>query len=367
VRRPSAEVPAEIPPGALAGAVVRWFRRHRRDLPWRTRPGPRAAGGRGSGGLRRDPYRVWVAEIMLQQTTVKTVVPYYERFLARFPDITVLARARSTSVLAAWSGLGYYRRARHLHEAARLVVRLYSGRLPEDATALAALPGIGRYTQGAILSLAFDRREPILDGNVERVLCRLLGERRDPRSTGVRDRLWTEARRLVEAASSPGDFNEGLMELGATLCTTASPACARCPVATGCRARAQGATGRIPPPRRRPAPVRQKHAVYLVERNGRLLLRRRAAPGLMEGLWEFPGAAPGLDLTPLQPIGAVRHTVMNRRMDVTVRRGRLASEPRGGDYRFFDRAGIERLPISSLVRKILALHDAVATRIDHAG
>ena len=326
--------------------LLRWYDRHRRVLPWRARKGERA-----------DPYRVWLSEIMLQQTTVKAVVPYYERFLARFPDVAALARARPASVLAAWSGLGYYRRARHLHEAARLVVRRHGGRLPDDAEALSALPGIGRYTQGALLSLAFDRPEPVLDGNVERVLCRLLGERRDPRRAEVRRRLWSEAGRLVEASPAPGDFNEALMELGATVCTPANPACLRCPLAGACRARALGAADALPPRRRRRATVRVERSVFLVERRNRLLMRRRKAPGLMEGLWEFPGSDMGLPVRTLQPVGRVRHTVMNHRIEVTVHRGRLTSRPRSGDYRFFDRAGIARLPISSLVRKILALHD----------
>jgi A/G-specific adenine glycosylase len=299
-----------------------------------------------------------VAEIMLQQTTVRAVVPRYERFLARFPDIAALARARIDTVLAAWSGLGYYRRARHLHEAARLVLRRHSGRLPDDAEALTALPGIGRYTRGAILSLAFDRREPLLDGNVERVLCRLLGERRDPRRGDVRERLWSEARRLVEASRSPGDFNEGLMELGATVCTPGEPDCRRCPVASACRARLGGFAHRIPPPRRRPDPVTVKRSAYLVERSGRLLMRRRAAEGLMRGLWEFPEDERDPQLEPLEAIGSVRHTIMNRRIEVRVRRARLAARKPTADCRFFDRAGITRLPVSSLVHKILALEDA---------
>jgi A/G-specific adenine glycosylase len=299
-----------------------------------------------------------VAEIMLQQTTVKAVVPCYERFMARFPDLPTLARARTESVLAAWSGLGYYRRARHLHEAARLVVRRHAGRLPADAGALSALPGIGRYTRGAILSLAFDRPEPLLDGNVERVLCRLRGERHDPRLGKVREALWSHARRLVEAAPAPGDFNEGLMEHGATHCTPGLPDCGRCPVAASCRARAGGFAEKIRPRRRRPGPITVKRPVYVVERRGRLLLRRRAAAGVMQGLWEFLEQDEGLRLEPRPALGTVHHTIMNRRIDVTVRRARLAASRPAAGCRFFDRARIARLPVSSLVHKILALHDA---------
>ncbi|HET8947959.1 MAG TPA: hypothetical protein VFQ07_13340, partial [Candidatus Polarisedimenticolia bacterium] len=213
-------------PAGVAGPLVSWFRRSRRDLPWRRpAPGrpessarPRRAADADAGATRplRDPYRVWVSEIMLQQTTVKAVVPYFERFLEAFPTIEALARARRERVLAAWSGLGYYRRARHLHEAARTVLRRHAGLLPRDRAALLDLPGIGRYTAGAILSIAWGDAEPLVDGNVARVLCRLLGERRDPAGARVSERLWRAAAAIVGATGSPGDLNEALMELGAT-------------------------------------------------------------------------------------------------------------------------------------------------------
>ena len=292
---------------------------------------------------------------MLQQTTVKAVIPYYERFLDAFPTLAALARARPASVLAAWSGLGYYRRARHLHEAARLVARRHNGRIPADRDTLLALPGIGRYTAGAILSLAHGQPEPLVDGNVARVLCRLLGERRDPRRREVEARLWRVAAGLVAAAKAPGDLNEALMELGATVCTPFSPACPRCPVRRDCRARAAGTQEKIPPPRERRPGVRLKRRVALVERNGRLLVRRRSGTGLMDGLWEFPdfGNAPGTPLEPLERLGTVKHLVTFRQFEVRVHRARLAGKAPPG-WKWVTPAALRRLPRSSLVGKVLS-------------
>jgi A/G-specific adenine glycosylase len=354
-----------VRPAPVAAALSAWFRRHRRDLPWRR---------------QRDPYRVWVSEIMLQQTTVKAVVPYFERFMRRFPDVRRLARARASDVLASWSGLGYYRRARYLHAAAARVVARHGGRVPSRRDELLALPGVGRYTAGAILSIAYGLPEPILDGNVTRVLCRLAGERRNPRRTEVAARLWEEARLLVEAAAAPGDLNEALMELGATVCTPAAPRCSACPVARPCVARATGRQAMIPPPRVRGRTLRVRQRAALIERDGRLLLRRRPATGLMDGLWEVPllAAAAGgrrrvaggtgrLDAggPPIRlgaRVGTVRHTVTYRRFEVEIVRAAVLSEPRRGGYRWVDQTGLARLPVSSLVGKILARSGTVRPR-----
>jgi A/G-specific adenine glycosylase len=293
---------------------------------------------------------------MLQQTTVKAVIPYYEHFLGAFPTLRALARARPASVLAAWSGLGYYRRARHLHEAARLVARRHDGLLPSDREGLLALPGIGRYTAGAILSLAHGKAEPIVDGNVARVLCRLLGERRDPRARQVEARLWRVAAGLVGAATHPGDLNEALMELGATVCTPLSPDCPRCPLRRDCRARAAGLQKSIPPPRERRPGVRLQRRVGVVERNGRLLVRRRTGTGLMDGLWEFPDITEKNSHGPLQALerlGTVKHLVTYRQFEVAVHRARLeGAAPRG--WRWVTPAALRRLPTSSLVGKVLS-------------
>jgi A/G-specific adenine glycosylase len=348
-----------LSPAGIADALVAWLRRGRRDLPWR-----RLAVD-GAGGALRDPYSVWVSEIMLQQTTVKAVVPYFERFLAAFPTIDALARARPERVLAAWSGLGYYRRARHLHAAARLVTSRHAGLLPRDREALLDLPGIGRYTAGAILSIAWGDPEPLVDGNVARVLCRLLGERRDPALKGVSERLWRTAGDIVRASGSPGDLNEALMELGATVCTPVSPACGACPIRGGCRARARGSQDRIPPPRVRREPVFLRHRLAIVERGGRYLVRRRGKTGLMDGLWEFPelpharalrarGDSQAPALRAIARLGSVRHVVTYRTIDVAVHRARLEGEVPPG-WRWVTRAGLRRLPTSSLLGKALAL------------
>jgi len=235
----------------------------------------------------RDPYRIWVSEIMLQQTQVNTALPYYRRFVARFPTLRALARAPESSVLAAWSGLGYYRRARHLHAAARTVVREHAGRVPDDPGRFGSLPGVGRYTTGAVLSICFDTPLPVLDGNVARVLSRLFALEasvRDPR--GAR-RLWDVATRLVPM-HDPGDWNQSLMELGARVCVPRNPRCGECPVRGSCAARRLGRQHALPPvpPRRRPTEVRR--AMVLVARRGRLLMVPRDG-ALLGGLWEPPG------------------------------------------------------------------------------
>ncbi len=254
--------------------LLSWYhRQRRRDLPWRR---------------TRDPYAIWVSELMLQQTQVATVIPYYERFLKRFPTVRRLARAPVTSVLDSWSGLGYYSRARNLHAAARIVARDHAGRLPEDPERLQELPGIGRYTAGAIASIAYDRPAPVLDGNVQRVLCRYLGIRLDPRGPRVQRRLWEAAARLVPA-DRPGDFNQALMELGATVCTPRAPDCPTCPLAPGCAARRNGWQERIPPPRRQAPRKKILYLCGILEKDGAVLVARRPLTGLLGGLWEFPG------------------------------------------------------------------------------
>src|SRR5512136_569268 len=230
-RRRSAPA-AEVTERALRRALLGWYARRRRALPWR--------------GVR-DPYRIWVSEVMLQQTRIATATPYYHAFLGRFPTLAALARARPADVLEAWSGLGYYRRARSLHAAAREVVREHGGRVPDDPAAFERLPGVGRYTAGAVLSIAYGRPLPALDGNAARVLSRLEAlpaTMRDP--AGAR-RLWALAAARVPA-DRPGDWNQALMELGATVCTPRAPRCAACPLRRHCRALALGRVDRLPPP-----------------------------------------------------------------------------------------------------------------------
>jgi len=257
--------------------LLRWYRKEsRKNLPWRK---------------TRDPYRIWVSEAMLQQTQVATVIPYYERFLTKFPTVYSLSGAPLTDVLDTWSGLGYYSRARNLHACAQTIVRDHGGRLPEEVEALLKLPGIGRYTAGAIASIAFDRPAPILDGNVQRVLCRYFGIREDPRQAAVQQRLWRLAEQLVPR-KDPGDFNQAMMELGATLCLPRGPECGRCPVSAGCVARKKGWQEKIPPPRRATLRKKLPYPCAVLRKNGRVLIARRPIATLLPGLWEFPGGEP---------------------------------------------------------------------------
>ena len=257
----------------FARRIVDWQRTHgRHDLPWQR---------------TRDAYRIWVAEIMLQQTQVATVIPYYDRFLAAFPDVSALARADEDAVLAQWSGLGYYRRARHMHAAAREVVDRHRGAFPRDSAMLAALPGIGPSTAAAIAAFASGERGAILDGNVKRVLARHRGIDGDPASPAVESALWALARRLVPREAI-GAYTQGMMDLGATLCTRTKPRCGDCPVARDCVARREGRTGELPGKRsRRALPHREVQLVW-AERAGDVLLERRPSTGVWGRLWSLP-------------------------------------------------------------------------------
>jgi A/G-specific adenine glycosylase len=258
----------------LRRSLLAWFDRCRRDLPWRR---------------SRDPYRIWVSEIMLQQTQVATVIPYFERFLEAFPTVEALAAAPEQLVLRLWEGLGYYRRARDLHRAAQRVAADYGGRLPEEPALLHTLPGIGRYTVGAILSQAFDRRLPILEANSQRVLCRLFGRRDDPRHGPARRWLWAVAEALLPIRRV-GAFNQALMELGALICTPAAPRCGECPISEYCEAFRLGIQQQIPD---RPAPrepIGIQEAAVVVHHRRRVLFVQRPQQGRWAGLWEFPHA-----------------------------------------------------------------------------
>lgn len=270
-------------PERFRKAVLDWYDEHgRKDLPW-----------------QRDitPYRVWVSEIMLQQTQVGTVIPYFERFTARFPRVEDLAAADLDEVLHLWTGLGYYARARNLHRAARILVDEYGGAFPRDVEALAALPGIGRSTAGAIASISMGLRAPILDGNVKRVLTRWLGIEGWPGERAVEKQLWEHAERLTPA-ERVRDYTQVMMDLGATLCTRTRPACDRCPLADGCVALRTGRVDRLPGRKpRRTLPVRSTFMLLLAGADGDVLLRRRAPDGLWGGLW-LPPMLDELDALP---------------------------------------------------------------------
>jgi A/G-specific adenine glycosylase len=340
-------------PPAWRRALLAWYRRNRRDLPWRR---------------DHDPYRIWVAEVMLQQTTVKSVLPYYEAFLARFPDVASLAAAPEEEVVAAWSGLGYYHRARNLRRGARHVVQHHEGSFPRTLEAALAVPGVGLYTASAILSIASGVRLPVVDGNVRRVLARLRGLR-GPRWR--RDGPYYNLAEEFLDHESPGDWNQALMELGAVLCTPRRPACPACPVRAGCRARALGLEDRIPEARARRSPVDVTVAAALVERDGRVLLVRRAEGRLMGRMWEVPqtslearGLADlaselsvrhGLAVVPGPLVARARHTITFRRIRVEAYRARLCRKPPADPerYRWTTLAEVASLPVSSMTRKIL--------------
>ena len=259
----------------IAEPLLAWFARNQRALPWRTSP--------------RDPYRTWLAEVMLQQTRVDVVVPYWLRFVARHPSLRALAEAPEGDVLALWSGLGYYARARNLHRAAQAVLRDFGGALPRTSALLAGLPGFGPYTAAAVASLAFGEQVALVDGNVARVLARLLRLQGD--AARVRSLAWTEARALLPKARA-GPFNEALMELGATVCTPRAPDCARCPLSTSCRSFPIGDAEDFPArTQRKERPLLRWAAVALRRDDGALLLARRPADSLFAGLWDLPSAA----------------------------------------------------------------------------
>lgn len=297
----------------FAARLLAWFDRHgRHDLPWQH---------------PRTPYRVWVSEVMLQQTQVATVIPYFERFARALPDLRALAEADEDDVFALWSGLGYYRRARNLHRAAKICAGQQGGELPDDFDALTALPGIGRSTAGAILALAYDKHFAILDGNVRRVLARFHGIHGDVRERAIEKKLWSLAEQHTPR-DRVADYTQAIMDFGATVCVRAAPLCGICPVSQTCSARAQGLTGQLP--QRRPArALPQRRTVMLVLRDarGKVLLQRRGPNGVWSGLWSLPEAddAPDardtaqrlvdLDAAEIQVLPPFLHTFTHYRLE----------------------------------------------------
>ncbi|MCK6537500.1 MAG: A/G-specific adenine glycosylase [Polyangiaceae bacterium] len=308
--------------------LLTWYRTHARDLPWRR---------------TRDPYAIWVSEVMLQQTQVATVIPYFERWMQRFPDVSALARAELDDVLHAWQGLGYYSRARSLREAARVVEREHGGRLPRSVPALCQLPGVGRYTAGAIASIAHGTRAPIVDGNVERVLCRLYGLDGDPKKRPLAAELWRLAEALVPERRAR-DFNQALMDLGATLCTPKAPACERCPWRGPCVARGSNRQGELPARSARPRTTAVRVAAAVVERGGRWLVKQvpEGAPR-WAGLWCFPhadraraeaaeralGRALGTRVTTSEHLRTYKHSITRFRITLDVYRCSTPARPEG--------------------------------------
>jgi A/G-specific adenine glycosylase len=299
--------------------LIGWFIENQRALPWRA---------------SYDPYHVWISEIMLQQTQVETVVPYFERWIAKFPTVRKLAKADEQAVLKLWAGLGYYSRARNLMAAAKSVAENHGGKIPQDYEALRSLPGIGQYTAGAILSIAFNKPFPVVDGNVRRVLSRIYGWEDDSPK-----RLWEAAEHLVKQAE-PRLLNQALMELGATVCSFKAPRCLVCPVQSSCVAFKTGMQAVIPPVKKRPETVRVQVFAVVCGKNGRHLMRQS------KGLWEFPmfNELPAGELT---HVGSCRHTITHHRLEVQVYTG-TPENLQGFEWQRF-----KDLPVSSLTRKIL--------------
>jgi A/G-specific adenine glycosylase len=353
--------------------LLAWFREHRRELPWRA---------------SRDPYRIWVAEIMLQQTRIAAVLPYYDRFLKHFPDVKSLARAQQEKVLQMWAGLGYYSRARNLHRAAKEIVARHGGEFPRTMEEALELPGIGEYTAAAVLSIAYDQPCAVLDGNVARVLARLEAIRGDVRAPG----RWREIGALAQsllAAGAASDWNQGLMELGEVICTPQSPRCGQCPVSRSCLALARGLTGEIPAPRRKRAAVKIRIAAAILrDPRGRTILVRD--PGahddvLFSRMWQFPAVEVARDAETelaahlaeilqidvgelqLEALPAAKHGVTFRNITLLPFLAGVERLPKRARTRVLALDRISELAVSSATRKIAAALTGAGPAIEADG
>lgn len=302
-----------MPTSWFQQAVLAWYEQHgRKHLPWQQNP---------------TPYRVWISEIMLQQTQVATVIPYFERFIERFPTVKSLAQAPQDEVLHLWTGLGYYARARNLHKTAQIIVEQYQGTFPNTVAALKELPGIGRSTAGAIISLSQNLWAPILDGNVKRVLTRFYAIEGWPGQSAVEKQLWDIAERLT-SPTAPKAFNQVMMDIGATVCTRGTPSCGQCPLQSRCKAHAQGNPQDYPTPKKKsPLPVRERYFLLLLNSAGEVLLEQRPPHGLWGGLWCFPEidtsqcwhstlAERGYSIKQHQMLPTFRHTFSHFHLDI---------------------------------------------------
>lgn len=333
--------------------ILRFYDQHKRDLPWRR---------------TSDPYAIWISEIMLQQTRVSTVIPYWTRWLEKFPTVAALATAQEDSVLSAWSGLGYYSRARNLQKGAQEILADYDGSLPSSSSDLQRLSGIGPYTAGAISSIAFAKEAPIVDGNVERILCRIFGIRSNPRETITKKKLWNLAAELV-VGERPGDFNQGMMELGATLCSPKSPQCSVCPVESSCIAYNKNLIERLPAlPKRKSSqqlPVVSLYAL-LFRRDDQVALCQRPTGGLYEKLWELPNVTQRDKLCSLvkgtnplgQKLGTHTQVLSHRRLRFTLYAATIAGSlptmtSTGAPLRWFSKKQRNTVGISTATTSLL--------------
>lgn len=335
--------------GELSRRLLPWFNSNRRSLPWRTKG-------------RRDPYKVWLSEVMLQQTTVVAVIPYLERFLARWPDVHSLAEAKLDDVLKEWAGLGYYARARNLHQTAKIIAGERGGGFPETAAELTKLPGIGAYTAKAIAAIAYGERTLPLDGNVTRVLARVFGIRRP----------LPQARRKIEENAAglvpedrPGDFAEALMDLGATVCTPKRPKCPACPLRRECAGAASGQPENFPARAAKRTRPKRRATVFWVETKGRVLVRRRPPSGLLGGMLELPSTdwktgkgGPPVKASWRKLPGIVRHAFTHFDLELTVKKARLENEPKDAEEFWIPKNALlgEAFPtvMKKVIRKALA-------------
>lgn len=329
-------------PRLASKLLLKWYASSRRDLPWRR---------------TRDPWRILVSEVMLQQTRVAAVIPYYERFLQHYPKAEDLAEAPEQEFLALWAGLGYYARARNLQRAARVIAA--RGGFPQAFEEIRDLPGVGDYTAAAISSICFGQPHAVLDGNVIRVLARAGAERGDTGSSTVRVRLREQAQRLLDPRH-PADFNQAIMELGATVCLPKNPQCLLCPWREQCAARAQGLEHELPVKLRQREAVSLAIALLVVEKEGRLLLRQRGpAESRLAGFWELPEAARMPSAQRGASIGSFKHSITRHDYTVEVHLASAAKAPKG--FRWFAWAELEALPLATMTRKAIELLDKPGT------
>lgn len=340
---------------ALSPLLLAWYHKHGRTLPWRDHP---------------DPYAVWVSEIMLQQTRVETVIPYFEKWMKLFPDVTSLAKASEQEVLNVWEGLGYYSRARNLHKAAKVVAEKFNGQLPRDLTELRSLPGIGRYTVGAIASMAFGMDEPTLDGNLRRVFARLFDVNEFADSPVGEKILWELAAQNLPIGEA-GDYNQALMDLGATICLPKNPRCLLCPLTELCEARKNGTQELRPVLKPKKAVPHHIHAAAVILQRGQVLLVQRPPEGLLGGMWEFPNgrlegnpaeeltkalfAATSLRLRKGEELGVIQHAYTHFKVTVHAFRCEAVSIPKNKNLKWVKLSDLDDYPMGKVDRQIARL------------
>ncbi len=343
-----------MPIEEFAQAILDWFSRHKRNLPWRQ---------------SSDPYRIWVSEVMLQQTQVKTVIPYYERFLSVYPNLEALARAEVEEVLDVWAGLGYYSRARNLHRAVQKVVREHQGKFPVEYEQALELPGVGRYSAGAVLSIAHGLPYPVLDGNVSRILARYLKIEK-PMKGPVVEALWTMLEKVVRnslVASRVSEFNQGLMELGALVCVPGSPDCPNCPLSQSCGAFRDQTQSSLPVKVKRSRVVELSFVSALVRKGRKYLMLKNDEGPFLKGFWEFPRVEGtriddaslgrfretyGLELAAIHEMEPVRHTITFRKLRFQPFEARLLGKPPNKHFSWIQ-IGNRGFPMSAYIRKIM--------------